>query len=193
MPRSYDDARDRVVEQLKSTLAKATALDKVRKYQDEVFLCFRLHPDMLAKTYEPESLFIEVPDLKKVGSRNWRPFLDDVAQTQRVLKQKAGRRNVVGLGRLIFVQGVAEGFNRFLGKLDIAPRLLTEEFREDIQKIERVDLLTREEQLQGFGPDWKSGRVELVLHPSRAGQDRQLSFLVDLFAEISVQKNRCTY
>jgi hypothetical protein len=190
LPRSYDDARDRVVEQLKTTLVKTTSLDHVHKYQEEVFLCFRLHPDMLAKTYEPEALFIEVPDLKKVGSRNWRPALDEVAQTERVLKQKAEQRNAVGLGRLIFVQGVPEGFQRLLGKLDISPRLLSSNFREDIQKIERVDLLTSEEQLQGFYTEWVSGRVEMVLHPSRDGQEKQLSFLTELFEVMKIPRSK---
>ena len=189
-PRTYDEARDRVVDQMKDALQKAMSFDQVHKYKQDLFICFRLHPDMLAKSYEPEALFVEVPDLRKIGSRNWRPPLDDVAQTERVLKQKRNQRNAVGLGRLVFVQGVEEGFQRFMGKLNISPRLLPQKFCEDIQKIERVDFLTPEEQLQGFKSSWLSGRVEMVLHPSREGPEGQLSFLTELFDVLRIPRSK---
>jgi Subtilase family len=190
LPRLYDDARDRVVDQVKATLRGAEGLGITRRYKDELFLCFRLHPDMLAKSYEPETLFVEVPDLKKVGSRNWRPKLEEVAQTDRVKKQRAGERDAVGLSRLIFVQGNEEGYQRLLTKLDRSTRLLSKQFQDDICKIERVDLLTPEEQLQGFRDGWERGRVEIVLHPSGGGQDKQSHFLEALFKEMDVASDK---
>jgi hypothetical protein len=190
LPRTYDEARDRVVEQMRDTLRNAGGLKPGRRYKDELFLCLRLHPDMLAKSYEPEALFFEVPDLKKVGSRNWRPKLGEVAQTERVKKQRASDHDTVGLGRLIFVQGNEEGYDRFLKKLDISSRLLSKHFQEDICKIERVDFLTPEEQIQGFREGWERGRVEMVLHPSREGEDKQQDFLKGLFEELEVPRNK---
>lgn len=189
-PRTYDEARDRVVDQVKRALAAGTGIPRTRRYSDELFLCMRLHPDMLAKSYDPEELFIQVPDLKNVGSRTWRPNLAEVAQTERVKKQRVGRDEISGLGRLIFVQSTEEGFERLLKKLDLNTRLLRKTFQEDIQKIEKIDYLSPEEQVQGFKPEWEKGRVELVLHPSRHGAEEQQSFLSTLFDELQVPRGK---
>ena len=172
-------------------LASAVSFPSTRKYQEELFICVRLHPDMLAKSYEPDALFVAVLILEKIGSRNWRPNLDEVAQTERVKKQKGNERNVAGLGRLIFVQGTEEGYRRFLGKLDLSTRLLPPRFQEDIQKVEQINFLTPQEQLQGFRESWERGRVEIVLHPSRGGQERQRSFFGELFDELHVSREKC--
>lgn len=109
LPRSYDEARELVIGQTGEMLRSASRIADNRRYHDELFVCFRLHPDMLAKTYEPDSLFTVIPDLQKVGSRNWRPNLDEVAQTEKVKKQKGNAKGVHGLGRLLFVKSNEEG------------------------------------------------------------------------------------
>src|ERR1700733_11214804 len=91
-PRSYDEARDLVIHQTQQMLRSASSMPEAKKYPDELFVCFRLHPDMLAKSYEPDYIFAQVPELQKVGSRTWRLNLDDVAQTERVKKQKGDEK-----------------------------------------------------------------------------------------------------
>lgn len=185
LPRTYDEARDRVVGQLTSSLARAVSLPQTKKYPEEVVLCLRLHPDMLAKSYDPVSLFVEVPELRNVGSRNWVAKAADVAQTERIKKQRQQGVTQTN-GRLLFVQGVEAGFRRLLRTLDLNPRVLKKKFIEDIQKIETFDLLSPEERILGFDNNWKKGRVELALHPSMQGSDLQRDFFGTLFNELEV-------
>jgi hypothetical protein len=175
---------------MNEALIKGGAIPASRKYSDELFLCLRLHPDMLAKSYEPETLFVEVPDLKNVGSRSWRPDLAAVAQTARVRKQRTENSLGVCLGRLLFVQSTEEGFRRLLAKLYMSPRFLPRAFQEDVQKIEEISYLRPEEQILGFRPDWTQGRVEIVLHPSRRGSEEQTSFLSKLFDDLEVPRGK---
>lgn len=190
LPRSYDEARELVIRQTGEMLRSAANISENRRYPDELFVCFRLHPDMLAKTYEPDSIFVQIPDLKKVGSRNWRPNLDEVAQTEKVKKQKGNASGVQGIGRLLFVKGNEEGYERLIHTLNRSTHVLPAVFQSDIRKIERIDFLSPEEQLQGFEDDWMSGRVEMVLHPSLEGAERQISFFNELFDEINIAKDR---
>jgi hypothetical protein len=185
LPRSFDEARDLVVKQLSTALTQSAALPQTKRYPEDIVLCLRLHPDMLAKSYDPESVFAEVPELRNVGSRNWRVSTGKVAQTNRIKKQRAkGLGQTVG--RLLFVEGVDSGFRRLLHILDLSPRVLKKKFMEDIQKIEAFNLLTPEERLLGFASDWKSGRVELTLHPSQGGNDLQRDFLNVLFRDLEI-------
>lgn len=190
LPRSYDEARDRIVKDVKEALRRAANFKQASRYKDDLFLCMRLHPDMLAKSYDPDSIFVEVPDLQNVGSRNWKPNLASVAQTERVVKQRADRDDIIGHARLLFVQGNEAGFQRFLRKLDLSTRVLTRKFQEDIQKIENIGFLELEEQLQGFKQSWERGRVEIVLHPSRNGQDEQISFFNQLAEDLHISKTK---
>jgi hypothetical protein len=70
--------------------------------------------------------------------------------------------------------------------LDASEHQLLGEFRGDIQRIEKFDLLDITEQLLGFDPDWKEGRVEIVLHPSRRPETEQMHFLKALFRDHNV-------
>jgi hypothetical protein len=185
LPRSFDEARDRVVTQLTETLTQALALPKTKKYPDEVVLCLRLHPDMLAKTYDPESIFVEVPGLRNIGSRSWHVNTSEVAQTERIKKQR-NRGLSQTVGRLLFVQGIESSFRQFLHTLDLSPRILKKKFMEDIQKIESFNVLAPRERILGFDSNWKSGRVELALHPTQHGSDLQREFLAELFGEVGI-------
>lgn len=190
LPRSYDEARDRVFNQISSSLRLSESFTAKERYPNELFLCFRLHPDMLAKSYDPEEIFFQVPDLKNVGSRSWRPNLARVAQTERVKKERAKNPDGTGISRLLFVRGTEEGFERLQAKLNLRSSLLPKKFQEDIQKLEEVGFLHPDEQLQGFLDTWKGGRVELVLHPSRRGKEQQLEFVQVLQDELGIPEGK---
>jgi Subtilase family len=189
LPRTYDEARERVVSQLTASLGKAISLPPTQKYPDEMVLCLRLHPDMLAKSYDPASIFIEVPELRNVGSRNWTTKSADVAQTERIKKQRQKGASQT-LGRLLFVQGGEAGFRRLLRTLDLSPRVLRKQFMEDIQKIESFDLLTPKERILGFDSNWQKGRVELALHPTQNGSELQRDFFGMLFKQLEISKSQ---
>jgi hypothetical protein len=180
LPRTYDAARDLVKGEITTALGKFAALPTRKRFDDETVLCLRLHPGMMAKTYDPAGLFGAVPDLESVGSRNYRLPTTEVAQTKRIKKQLEQHIEQV-TGRLVFVRSDDAGFQRLLRLLERPERELREVFRREIQSIEKFDLLGENEQLLGFPPGWREGRVELVLHPSKHTEDEQAHFLRDLF------------
>ena len=180
LPRVYSAARDLVKGEITTALEKFAALPARKRFDDEAVLCLRLHPDMMAKTYDPAGLFGMVRDLENVGSRNYRMPTAEVAQTKRIRKQLEQHLQTV-TGRMVFIRSNDAGFRRLLRMIDRPERELNDVFRREIQSIEKFDLLTANEQLLGFPPNWREGRVELVLHPSRHSEDEQTHFLRALF------------
>ena len=189
MPRSYGEARDLVKREVSTALAKFAALSPRKRFKDEAVLCLRLHPDMIAKSYDPQGIFGLVRDLENVGSRNFRLPTAEVAQTKRMKKQLEQHIREV-TGRMVFVRSNDAGFRRLLNVLDQSEGALPKPFREEIQRIEKFDLLGANEQLLGFDSGWKEGRVEVVLHPSRHSEDEQTHFLKELFREQGVTWGR---
>lgn len=182
MPRSYDEARALVKTELSRALQAVHALPRNKRLPDETVLCLRLHPDMLAKSYEPKGIFTTVRELENVGSRSYRVSPEKVAQTKAIKKRLENKIHEV-TGRIVFVRSNDQGFRRLMAALDIPERRQTGDFRKAVQSVEHFNFLSPEEQLLGFDPDWKEGRVEIVLHPSSRSAAVQTEFLKDLLAE----------
>jgi hypothetical protein len=180
MPRTYAQARDAVRNEVKVALEKIAALPKNKRREDEAIMCLRLHPDMMAKTYDPKGIFTLVRELENVGSRNYHVATRQVTQTMRIKKQL--EKHILEVtGRIVFVRSNDSGFRRFLSALDAPERTLPAIFREDIQRIEKFDILNSNEQFLGFDSNWKEGRVEIILHPSSCSEDEQANFIKELF------------
>lgn len=190
-PRNYDEARELVKAGVTAALADFQSLPAAKRLADEAVFCLRLHPDAMAKSYDPVALFSEVPELRNVGSRHYHAPTDSVAQTKRVAKLREKDQEEVK-GRLVFVQGPPEGFERLLRHLDNPTSRVRNQFREEIQRVERFDTLTANEQVLGFAAGWKEGRAELVLHPSTYPAGELEQFLEGLFgaARIDVERAR---
>ena len=186
LPRSYSEARDLVKREVAAALQTVAALPREKRRRNEAVLCLRLHPDMMAKSYDPKGLFTLVGELENVGSRNYRVGTDTVAQTSRIRKQLENRVREV-TGRIVFVRSTDAGFRRLLRALDAPESTVPSVFRDDVRKVEKFDLLTPDEQVLGFGPDWKHGRVEIILHPTLCSDEEQLHFLKTLFNNLHVQ------
>lgn len=191
MPRSYDEARTLVKGELARAIEVVHSLPTTKRLGDEAVLCLRLHPDMVAKSYEPKGIFAKVRDLENVGSRSYWVSPEKVAQTKRIKKELEAKIKEI-TGRLVFVRSNDQGFKRLLAALDLSERSHTADFCKAVQSIERFDFLSPEEQLLGFAPDWQEGRVEIVLHPSRRSADEQTQFLKGLFAEEDISWGRTT-
>ncbi len=190
-PRSYDDARDLVKAGVTAALANFESLPATKRLADEAVFCLRLHPDAMAKSYDPIAIFSEVPELRNVGSRHYQAPADSVAQTKRVEKLRGKDQDEVK-GRLVFVQGPPEGFTRLLRHLDNPTGRSQAQFRKEIQRVERFDTLTAGEQVLGFAAGWKDGRAELVLHPSTYPAEDLERFLEELFeaARVDIERTR---
>ena len=117
LPRGYGEARDLVKKGIQTSLRKFEALPTAKKLPEEAVFCLRLHPDVTAKTYSPERIFSDIPDLRNVGSRMYRTPTDSVAETDRIAKKHKAEVDEIE-GRLVFVQSSEEGFDRFLKRLD---------------------------------------------------------------------------
>lgn len=190
-PRSYGEARDRIKSGVGGALRSFETLPEEKKIPDEAVFCMRLHPDVTAKSYDPATIFDAVPELRSVGSRTYHTPIKDVAQTTRI--EKKIEKDVTDVdARLVFVQSTPSGFDRFIQQLDRAESSLPSKFREEIQRIERFDMLSIDEQFAGFDRNWSEGRVELILHPSRSAKDGQLEFLFELFewSNIDAEKTK---
>ena len=191
-PRSYGEARDLIKSGVGAALRGFESLPEEKRLSDEAVFCMRLHPDVTAKSYDPSTIFNQVPELRSVGSRIYRTPIKDVAKTERIQKRREkdlkDKKEVDA--RLVFVQSTPSGFDRFIEQLDRAESSTTQKFRDEIRRIERFDALSVEEQLAGFGKNWKKGRVELVMHPSRAAQDGQQEFLFELFEWSNIDADR---
>ena len=188
-PRPYPDARDLVKRGLTAALTAFETLPAAKKLSDEPVFCLRLHPDVTAKTYSPVAIFEEVPEVRPIGSRSYRERIEEVAPTRRIEKQRAKEAAEVS-GRLVFVQSTPQGFERLMTQLDRPESRLRKQFKDEIQRIERFDTLSVAEQILGFTDDWREGRAELVLHPSRKKPDAQLEFVFELFDEAGIEENR---
>lgn len=187
-PRRYDEARERVRENVLTALDRLQSLPKEKLLKEEVVLCLRLHPDFKAKTYDPKALFVANRSIENVGSRGYRIPTSKVAPTKAVQKKLAEKIEIVD-GRLLFVRGTQDAFHGLLRTLDMSEASLTKDFQKDIRTIEKIDLLSPDEQLLGFPEQWREGRVEIVLHPSNYEPKAQIDFLHELFMHHEVSWN----
>ena len=180
--RPYEEARAHVKSEIGAALERFASLPTRKRHADEAVLCLRLHPDLMAKSYEPARVLATVPNLTEIGSRYYHLPTSAVAQTNSIKKQ-AEAHIQMATGRMVFVRGKDSDFKGLLRVLENAQRGLNETFCHEVQSIERFDLLTAAEQVQGFNflPRWKEGRVEMVLHPSRHSETEQTNFLRKLF------------
>lgn len=188
-PRTYAEARERVKAGVVESLKAFRAASSKKKLPEEAVFCMRMHPDATAKSYEPIDVFARVPELRSAGSRTYRSPIGDVAQSKRIVKQAKEKVTEVS-GRLIFVQSSPAGFERFTQQLDASESSLPQGFRDDVRRIERIDALEVDEQIFGFENRWTEGRVELVFHPSRVGDARQMEFLFELFEYANIDRKR---
>ena len=179
-PRPYEQARELVKRDLTETLTQFGAMSARKKYDDEAVFCLRIHPDFIAKSYDPQGIFGLVRDLENVGSRKYKIPAAQVAPTQRI--KRALENHIAEVtGRAVFVRSNDAGFRRLLRALDQAEGTLSNAFKHEIQSVERFNTLQADEQLEGFPANWRQGRVELVLHPTLQSEEVQYNFLLQLF------------
>ncbi len=183
LPRDYADARDHVKTEIDNALRNFSSLPHQKRFSDELVLCLRLHPDFIAKSYDPQAIFSVAPDLGNIGSRSYRVAPTAVAQTERI-KACVHKMTPEITGRMVFVRGPHDGFRRLISVLDSSEHTLPKSFCKEIRSIERFDLLSETEQLSAFNQEWvnwNEGRVEIVLHPSQHSEEEQIGFLEELF------------
>ncbi|HVZ42054.1 MAG TPA: S8 family peptidase [Candidatus Kapabacteria bacterium] len=183
-PASYEEARVRVRDGIRNSLSHIADLPPTKRFSDELVLCLRLHPDMTAKSYEPQHLFNAIPGIAKVGSRTYRVNANEVKETKKLQKRVDRTESEIVTGRLLFTRADPVSYERFLLFLEKAESSLTKEFCKDIRRIQTYNLLSAEEQCLGFSDEWTEGRVEIIFHPSALHSSKaQLHFLSELLPD----------
>jgi hypothetical protein len=176
-PRSYEEARDLVKTSLTGTIANLREMKPELKLKDEQIVSVRMNPAFTAKSYDLQQLVHTRTNLTPIGSR---PFKKNIAELPDKQAKKLLKNDVdVSPSKLVFLRGQIEAFEKLNRQLDQAETRHTKAFKEEICRLEAIDLLTPEEKLSAFAleDDWEEGRVELVFHPSTYGKDVQLDFL----------------
>lgn len=140
-PRTYDEAAKLVKGEL-INLTKEIDNIQDSKRMEEIIVAVRLNKKFLAKSYSPDTFFREL-NAKNVGSRSW---ITEDGDESKINFVKIKPKNIENGIKLI-------------------DRSNKQNFKEDIQKIEKINLLSVQEIISGFEKGWKSGRVELVIHP----------------------------
>ncbi|QTD42785.1 S8 family peptidase [Sporosarcina sp. Te-1] len=140
-PRTYEEAKKLVREELVKVKKDIESIP-LEKKMDEVVIAVRLNEKFLAKSYTPNSFFHAL-NVENVGSRKW--------------VTDSGKES-----KLNFVKIKPNNIDNGLNLLD---SIRTNSFKEDLRKIEEINLLNKNEVALGFDDTWDNGRVELVLHP----------------------------
>jgi hypothetical protein len=192
-PRSYDETRNLLLPQVQDVRVKIERLDPIKRYTQEAVVCFRIHPDFLAKSYELTYLwnYLDAQGAGMlIGVRRWRISPDAVLRTKGVEEAiAAGEKEVEG--RLVFVRFAGDDGLRIVQTLleSKEAELPRAEIAEELRQVERIDLLEEEERVLGFDSEWSNGRVEVVLHPSSLPIDARkahlLSFLKPFGAHLT--------
>lgn len=140
-PRTYEEAKKLVKEELVKVKEDIECIPPEKK-MDEVVIAVRLNEKFLAKSYTPNSFFGAL-DVENIGSRKW---TTDTGEESKLNFVKIQPKNIDS-------------------GLELLNSIRTKSFKEDIRKIEEINLLSGDEVALGFENDWEKGRVELVLHP----------------------------
>ena len=162
-PHDYETAKENICRDLDVIKKKIETNEEI--FLDEKILCIRLEPKLEAKSYVPNSLMVS-DDMKIVGGRKY-SFIDENGE------QKDAK--------LYFVRTQNSGINELEKTLKSGSKDDVDRWKQQIQSIRNIDLLSAEEKVQGLTDEWEEGVIEIVLHPLHKGIQKML----DVFSEIS--------
>lgn len=163
-PREYEEAKEIIkgnIVNIKSHLSEVPESKKL----DEVIITVRMNEKFLAKSYAPSNLFRDL-NLEEIGSRNWNTTSSN--------------------SKMFFCRTKQTYLDKAFEKIDNPS---SNNFKEDLQKVEKIDLLNFEEIVQGFGEDWSEGRVEFVLHPVKETDELIEKFMLNLRHDHSIAQD----
>lgn len=167
-PRSYSEALKLVTSNLRKLESEIAKMPE-KKRMNKVVVTVRLNEAFLAKSYTPDTFFRNL-NYENVGSRKW------TTETG-----KESKMNFVKIDP-----------NNINSNIDILEKYVTKSFKDDIRKIEEINILNVDETILGFEKTWDKGRVEFVLHPFEETQI-VLEKLYSLLELTSEQKQKVRY
>ncbi|MGG8495202.1 S8 family peptidase [Tenacibaculum sp. TC6] len=185
-PISYDQARETILSNIRETKMVIEDMPSTSRLPNEIVLSMIIHPDFLAKSYYPKTLFNDIGNgegLVEIGSRIWRP------KSEYEIKPN----NELNLSKMFFVRTTEESLNRFEQKLHRKPSTLRNSFIKDIQKVTSLGLMPQNEQIFGISDDWNEGRLEVVLHPFNIDRGKSLNHFIGLIQKSGIDERYLKY
>ncbi len=168
-PKTYDQARHDLFQYIDLLKEQYVEIPPELRFGDEFFYCLRVHPEALAKSFDMSSFIGNVSGIERIGTRAWNVESTQITHTDR-LKNKIKKGQNEFVGKTIFIRSHVSALDRMKALLDESQTNLPMSFMADVCRLENLDLLKSDERVMGFTDDWKTGKVEIVLHPSRDNQ-----------------------
>ena len=168
IPHLYEEAKPKIIADI-DRISQAIQ-EKQEVFLDEKIVCVRMEPKFEAKSYVPTQLTTD-GGMSIVGGRKY-SFTDDTKEQE---------------AKLYFIKTDNKGINSLKQTLTSGTKDDVDTWRNQIGSIHSLDLLRPDEKIMGFPDGWKSGTVEIVLHPLESEHHKML----DLFYSTSkiLEKN----
>lgn len=168
-PYEYDEAKERIFRDIEILEERINKNEEV--FMDDKVLCIRLEPTFEAKSYMPGSLMI-AEDMKIIGGRKY------AYTNQEGQKESA---------KLYFVKTKNAGIGKLKRTLQMGTKDSVDAWKNQIRSIKNIDLLKGEEKIQGITADWRSGEVEIVLHPLQENPEDMVRSFLEV-AELKIEE-----
>lgn len=179
-PYTLAQAKKRITDQLKKTLADIEKVPDEVCANNEVVTKITLHPTYFAKSHYPTSL-LRTLNLNPIGSK-----AVTVAPEQWAIKDHPEKATTTCL----YVSGFRESFSYFLSSLN--DENLSKGYREDLVKIEKIEYFYSDEKIKHLD-DKESQYLEVVLHSPYVGNEvlsQFLGFLYSIGGTCNTEKRR---
>lgn len=171
IPHEYHTAKNQVIADIDRIFEEIKIRQEI--FLDEKVVCVRMEPKFEAKSYVPEQLIAD-ESMSFVGGRKY-SFSDEHDEEHSA--------------KLYFIKTDDNGIRKLRQTLSLGNKDNVEAWRKQIGSIHSLDLLRPEEKTMGFPDDWKSGTVEIILHPLKNEHDKMLKLFYET-TKIPVESTR---
>lgn len=153
---TFDEARANIIASIDTISERIQEIPADCKLPNECIVSLRVAAELADKSYYYPSQLLypssQASELQDVGSRL-------------VQRKTIPKKSTEGIDRIFYVRTTENGLEKLKRKLNQRQASLTKAFMLDVRKISGVDLISGTEKIAGFNEEWKSGKVEVTLHP----------------------------
>jgi hypothetical protein len=174
---SFESARDQIMSNIISVKKELDLINPDLKLPTENIICLKVDAEYAAKTFYPSSLFNNGngnSDLDEVGTRLWK-----------VHDEKNENTSESRFEKLFYIRTTEVGLDRFYKKLS-QDSGLPENFKLDVRRISKLELVSKNERIAGFDSNWGNGTVEVTLHPFNLDYENCIQHFIDFIAPFKI-------
>lgn len=197
-PRTYEEARSFLLPELRETRELLNSMTPEVAISGAYIVCLRLGPRFISKSSYPQTLLNQV-GWTEVGSRRWLnpsptlPTQPDYGGQQPEYEGETAGAQQSQIGKTLFVRGSLANLNLLENRLNQREHDLTETWRNDIRKVEALNLQSPDEVVLGFPLDWAEGNADLIVHPFGRYVDAAQKLVGDRLVEHGVAEGSIRY